>query len=157
HSNHAYRRSARYLPRRHAVQRHERGRRIRRFSGWRARPGSVGGAEGLRKRAREQTRRRVRAMSSAIELLNELRDRGIRVEPRPERGTVYLTPKGRITPDLVERVRQHKAALLAHLSVEQSRDEALAILQRLKTFSLPAGRIPAAREIALRFTSALRR
>ena len=90
---------------------------------------------------------------NAVELLTELRAASIRViEPRPN-GNLYLAPKARLTPELIERVRAAKAALLAHLRAEQDRTtaaEALALLQRLKTFILPAGRMPAARAIAER-------
>src|SRR5262249_52734079 len=47
-------------------------------------------------------------------LLNELKARGIRIEPRPER-KLHLTPKANLNTDLLEAVRQHKPTLLAHL------------------------------------------
>lgn len=51
-----------------------------------------------------------------IELLTELRAAGIRIiEPRPN-GNVYVAPKACLTPELVERIRAHKAALLALLT-----------------------------------------
>jgi hypothetical protein len=104
---------------------------------------------------------------TAIEVLGELRNRGIRVEPRPT-GNLYLAPKNRLTRELVERVRAHKPAILAHLRAMQDQaendrradadakqdrraaDEALALLNRLKCYSLPAGRMPAARVVAER-------
>jgi|SRR5215469_2294819 len=52
-------------------------------------------------------------------LLDQLKAQGIRVEPRPN-GNLHLTPKARVTPDLVEAVRQHKLALLARLRGEHS-------------------------------------
>lgn len=67
---------------------------------------------------------------------------------------MYLVPKDRLTPDLVERVRAHKAELLAHFADKQARAEALATLARLNSFTLPAGRMDAARAIALRLADA---
>jgi hypothetical protein len=43
--------------------------------------------------------------------------------------------------------------LLAHLSAEEARAEALAVLQRLKAFTLPTGRMAAARLVAQRLAS----
>jgi hypothetical protein len=82
-------------------------------------------------------------------LLAELHSRGI--EPVVRDGRLKLRgPAENITRDLIQRVRLHKPALLAHLQGERNRttaDEALDLLQRLKTFTLPAGRMPAASEI----------
>jgi TubC N-terminal docking domain len=47
-------------------------------------------------------------------LLDELRDRGIRLEARSN-GNLYVTPKGRLTPDVLDRIRRHKPELLALL------------------------------------------
>jgi hypothetical protein len=91
-------------------------------------------------------------VTSASEILAELHARGVHIEPRPH-GGVRLVPARLIDPDLLNRIYQHKAELLVHLRAEQSgatADEALALLQRLKTFTLPAGRMPAAREVAER-------
>jgi hypothetical protein len=79
---------------------------------------------------------------NAEALLSELRARGIRAEPRPD-GRLRLTPKERLTPELIEQARRLKSEILTHLQI----DHALAILHRLKTFTLPAGRMPAARAI----------
>jgi hypothetical protein len=63
-------------------------------------------------------------------------------------------PVGRPTPAAARArvvARQHRAELVSLLTAKQDRAtaaEALALLQRLKTYSLPAGRMPAAREIA---------
>ena len=54
---------------------------------------------------------------SATELLTELRSAGIRVERRPS-GNLYLAPKSRLTPELVEHIRRHKAALLDALTCD---------------------------------------
>jgi hypothetical protein len=87
---------------------------------------------------------------SAEALVVELAARGIRLEPRPN-GNLYVAPKERLTTDLIERIRRHKAALLIYLLA----DEVLSILRRLKSYTLPAGRIPAAREIADRCAARL--
>lgn len=47
-------------------------------------------------------------------LLEELRDRGIRLEARSN-GNLHVAPKGRLTPDLLDRIRRHKSELLALL------------------------------------------
>jgi hypothetical protein len=90
-------------------------------------------------------------------LLAELRNRG--VEPVVREGPLKLRgPAGRITHELVLRVRQHKAVLLAHLQFEEQRataEQALVVLNRLKCYALPAGRISAAREIAERCAAKL--
>ena len=44
-------------------------------------------------------------------LLTDLRARGVRIEPRPN-GNLYIAPKDRLTPELVQHVREHKAGLL---------------------------------------------
>jgi hypothetical protein len=70
---------------------------------------------------------------TAIEVLGELRSRGIRVEPRPT-GNLYLAPKNRLTRELVERVRAHKAEMLVLLRAgqEHATDKALALLATLR-------------------------
>jgi hypothetical protein len=47
-------------------------------------------------------------------LLDELRDRGIRLEARSN-GNLYVAPKSGLTPDVLERIRRHKPELLALL------------------------------------------
>ena len=93
---------------------------------------------------------------SATEILAELSARNVRPVLMGEK-LKLRGPADCITPELIESVRAAKAALLAYLRAEQDRTEALALLQRLKTFTLPTGRMPAAREIAQRLTSTLRR
>ncbi len=88
-------------------------------------------------------------MSGAVALLKELRARDIRIEPRPT-GKLRLSPARAVDAALLERVRAHKPELLGHLRAEQDRAEALALLNRLKTYTLPAGRMPAARTIVER-------
>jgi hypothetical protein len=51
---------------------------------------------------------------TATEVLSELRKAGIRVEPRPT-GNLYLAPRCRLTPELIEQVRAHKAEILNYL------------------------------------------
>jgi len=51
---------------------------------------------------------------NAMELLTELRQRGIRIQPLPN-GNLGIRPKSLLTPELVEQARQHKLELLAHL------------------------------------------
>jgi hypothetical protein len=51
-------------------------------------------------------------------LLDELRDQGIRLEARSN-GNLYVAPKARLTPDVLDRIRRHKSELLALL--EQKR------------------------------------
>jgi hypothetical protein len=59
---------------------------------------------------------------SATLLLSELAARGIRVR-LVEDGKLGLTPRGRLTPDLIDRIRAHKTALLARLAAERERTE----------------------------------
>jgi hypothetical protein len=47
-------------------------------------------------------------------LLDELRDRGIRLEARSN-GNLYVAPKSRLTPEVLDRIRRHKPELLALL------------------------------------------
>lgn len=48
---------------------------------------------------------------NAVEVLSELRKRGVRVEPRPA-GKLRLTPARAVDLALLENVREHKAELL---------------------------------------------
>jgi hypothetical protein len=98
---------------------------------------------------------------NAIDLLNELRAAGIRIEPRPV-GKLRLTPKDRLTPELIEKVRAAKAELLLLLAPQSTAEakaatthtdpaaKAMTLFARLRGCALPAGRIPAARAIAER-------
>jgi hypothetical protein len=47
-------------------------------------------------------------------LLDELRDRGITLEARSN-GNLYVVPKSRLTPEVLDRIRRHKPELLALL------------------------------------------
>jgi TubC N-terminal docking domain len=47
-------------------------------------------------------------------LLDELRDRGITLEARSN-GNLYVVPKSRLTPGVLDRIRLHKRELLALL------------------------------------------
>ncbi len=50
----------------------------------------------------------------SVSLLDELLDRGIRLEVRSN-GNLYVAPKARLTPDILDRIRNHKSELLALL------------------------------------------
>jgi hypothetical protein len=56
---------------------------------------------------------------TAQALLNELIARGVRLEPRPN-GNLHLTPRDRVTAELLEAARRHKPALLALLGERPS-------------------------------------
>ena len=51
-------------------------------------------------------------------LLNELHTLGINIAPRPG-GMLRLDPKSRLTPELIETVRQHKAELRHYLRTRE--------------------------------------
>jgi hypothetical protein len=51
---------------------------------------------------------------TAQTLIDELKSRGIRLEPLPN-GNLHITPKARLTAELLDALRQHKPALLARL------------------------------------------
>jgi len=63
---------------------------------------------------------------------------------------VVDAPEGALTPSDLERLRGLKPYLFAYLREQQAADKALSILNRLKTYTLPGGRIPAARALAER-------
>jgi hypothetical protein len=90
------------------------------------------------------------------ELLAEAVQRGI--ELYLDGQTIrYRGPKTALA-DLKPQLASYKHGLLPLLRTERDRaatDEALTLLQRLKTFTLPAGRMPAAREIAERWSARL--
>ena len=85
-------------------------------------------------------------------LLSELERR--RIRPILRAGTIRLVGRASaITPDLVEAIRAVKPSLLDYLRDEHERrtaDKALSLLNRLKTYTLPTGRMPAARVLAER-------
>jgi hypothetical protein len=84
-------------------------------------------------------------------LLSNLSARGIMLTPDGD--ALIARPRQRLTDADREAIRRHKAALLAHLSAEEARAEALTVLQRLKAFTLPTGRMAAARVVAQRLAS----
>jgi hypothetical protein len=51
---------------------------------------------------------------SALAILTELSDRGIQVQPKGE-NTVFVSPKDKVTPDLIERIRAEKPTLIPAL------------------------------------------
>ena len=87
------------------------------------------------------------------EILVVMRTFGLHVSAEGE--TIVVRPKGATPPDLAETIRAHKREILGLIRAEQHRAQALGVLIRLKTYSLPAGRMPAAREIAERCASGL--
>lgn len=90
---------------------------------------------------------------NAQALLSNLSARGIMLTPDGD--ALIARPRQRLTDADREAIRRHKTALLAHLSAEDARAEALAVLQRLKAFTLPTGRMAAARLVAQRLASTL--
>jgi hypothetical protein len=75
-------------------------------------------------------------------LVQDFTGRGIKLIPNGSKLTVQ--PASRLTIEDREAIREHKPALLAWAIA----DQALALLNRLKTYTLPAGRMEAARAIA---------
>jgi hypothetical protein len=82
-------------------------------------------------------------------LLKEFDRRGVRL--RIEAGSIIARPLSAVPQDLRRAATEHKAELLEVIRA----NEALALLRRLKTYTLPTGRIPAACEIAERFAARL--
>jgi hypothetical protein len=85
-------------------------------------------------------------------LLVELKHRHVRLMIRGS-GLRLVGPAEAITPDLVDSIRAVKPSLLDYLRDEHERrtaDRALSLLNRLKTYTLPTGRMPAARVLAER-------
>jgi tubulysin polyketide synthase-like protein len=87
-------------------------------------------------------------------VLIRARELGITLEA--DGNAIVARPKGTTPPELAEAIRAHKPELLTTLirskesNPAETADEALAVLQRLKGFVLPDGRIPIARELAKR-------
>jgi tubulysin polyketide synthase-like protein len=82
---------------------------------------------------------------NAQSILAELGRR--RITLRAEGDQLIAKPLSTVPPELRALARQHKAELLLCLRAEQDRrTEALALLQRLKTYTLPPGRTPVARK-----------
>jgi len=92
---------------------------------------------------------------SANTLLEELNVLDIQVELLGN-GNLYVAPRSKLTDTLIERIRAAKPHLVQMLAAKDLQppvvaydptSEALAILLRLKAFTLPTGRMPAARAI----------
>jgi hypothetical protein len=84
------------------------------------------------------------------EIAAELRVRGVRAEPLPH-GGVRLIPARLIDPDLLSRILRHKTELLLILRAEHYRataDTALALLNRLRCYTLPTGRMLVVSQLA---------
>jgi hypothetical protein len=81
-------------------------------------------------------------------LLAELERLGI--QPMLCDGGVALAGRrARLTPELIEEARAHKAALLAHAERHHAViDSAVELLQRLKGCTVPAGQMPQVRQMA---------
>ena len=89
-------------------------------------------------------------MTSSSEIAAELRVRGVRAEPLAH-GGVRLIPARLIDPDLLSRIHRHKSELLLILRAEHYRaaaDTALALLNRLRCYILPTGRMPVVSQLA---------
>jgi hypothetical protein len=78
-------------------------------------------------------------------LLAELERRCIRPVVR-DAGVKLVGPRVKLTPELVEQARVHKAALIAYVRASQAQD----LVNRLKGYTVSAGQIPAVRVVAVR-------
>jgi hypothetical protein len=101
-------------------------------------------------------------MIEAVTLLENLTRRGVRLTPKPPK--LIAEPSSLLTDADRAAIRAHKPRLLALLAVPPQADtkpapipsandpasQALGILARLKGYTLPEGRMPAARTIARR-------
>jgi hypothetical protein len=76
-------------------------------------------------------------MSAVIDILNELRARGVRIEPRPH-GGVRLVPARLIDAELLNRILNHKAEVLTQFRAEQEerRIDGLATMDGWKPLAL---------------------
>lgn len=108
-------------------------------------------------------------MMEPAEILERASAMGISLEA--ERGYIVARPKGKTSPELAAAIRARKGELLAHLRAEQEEgeivrlaradadveaptaDKALDLLNRLRCYTLPAGRMPVVRELAGRLAS----
>ena len=54
-----------------------------------------------------------------LDLLQQLHALGVMLTPYPDGTLRYKAPKGVLTPELLDAIRQHKAALLALLTPER--------------------------------------
>ena len=56
---------------------------------------------------------------TALDLFQEMHVLGVILTPYPDGTLRYKAPKGVLTPELLDAIRQHKAALLAMLTPER--------------------------------------
>lgn len=96
-------------------------------------------------------------MNDAVTLLENLTHRGVRLTPEPPK--LIAEPSSLLTDEDRAAIRAHKPQLLALLAPQPAADakpaapaaaddpasEALAVLARLKGYTLPSGRMAAAR------------
>ena len=84
-------------------------------------------------------------MSAATALLDEMARLGISV--RVQKGDLRLRPKKRVTPELVARLRRHKAELVRCVRLEQLDDDQLhAWVERVAICTVDGGLSDAAAE-----------
>jgi hypothetical protein len=88
-------------------------------------------------------------MNYARITINRLEKRAVRLTVERDK-LVVDAPEGALTPADLERLRALKPHLLAYLRQRQAADKALSLLNRIKTYTLPTGRMPAARVLAER-------
>ncbi len=84
-------------------------------------------------------------MSAAAQILVELKERKVHVEPRPG-GKLYLVPIRAVDPALLAKVRAHKAELLALLAAPAVSDAEEDSIDRVARFDgwQPSSEIPPA-------------
>lgn len=82
-------------------------------------------------------------------ILEELYRRGVRLRVDADR--IIAKPLSAVPPDLRNAAATHKAELIGTIQA----DAAFALLNRLKTYTVPAGRMPAARLLAERLGAAM--
>lgn len=93
-------------------------------------------------------------MNLATHLMQELAAAGVRVEARPG-GRLHLSPKAKLTPDLIERVRAAKPSILECLRARAGAidnrtvaDKCLAIIARLRCYTIAGELMPVVRMLA---------
>jgi hypothetical protein len=86
---------------------------------------------------------------NAAQIIADLASRGISLAAEAD-GLAIDAPKGALTPADLDRLRVLKPHLLAYLRERRTADRTLALLNRLKTYTLPTGKMPAARALAER-------
>jgi hypothetical protein len=85
-------------------------------------------------------------MRSVGRLVEDLDSRGVRLTLQPPDRIGVAGPEGVMVPELHRELAARKAELLILLRAEA----ALAMLARLKAYTLPSGRMPVAREMVER-------